>query len=180
MKKIFSIIIILVILMGFTSSVAFAEDPPPAEWIFPFERTEVEVQTGQEVVLATAWIACTKGQIQSFRTSAHLDYYLDGVQLFPNGEDLEIWSPTMGWEEFIWDDIRIGCISGNENKAYWVMFNYSLGSFDEPGDHTIYLDYYYDHPITDGYDGKDGVFDGIPDKYSGSRIDIVTVHVVEP
>jgi hypothetical protein len=60
------------------------------------------------------------------------------------------------------------------------MFNYSIGSFDEPGDHVLYLDYYFDHPITDGYDGKDGVYDGIPDKYSGSRIDIVTIHVITP
>lgn len=180
MKKAISTLIFLAILLGMNATGALADDPPPPIWLFPFEGTEVEVFTGQEIILATVWAACTQGQIQSFRTSAHLDYRLDGVPLFPNDEDVDIWSPTFSWEDFIWGDLREGCISGHENQAYWTLFNYSMGSFSAPGDHTLFLDYYYDHPITDGYDGRDGIYDGIPDHYSGHQVQIVTIHVVEP
>ena len=170
MKKIIAVSILVCLTITLVFSTALAQEEPA--FVSPVDGTYFEVSQGQEVVLWDGWVACTKGLTTAFLTSVHLYWELDGEPLFTSDEEVaERWHPIQPW------DLSSECIAAHEGQSWFAFWGYPLGSFDEVGTHTVKLEVWFDHPVTDGFD-LDG--DKRPDIYSGSTgLLSATIEVVE-
>jgi hypothetical protein len=172
MKKIFalSLLVCLTITLVFTTALAQEEQNPV--YVSPIDGTYFEVSAGDEIVLWNGWVACTRGLATAFLTSFQSSWELDGESLFSSEEEVaEFWFPLQPHQPYS------ECIPEVGRRQTWFAgWWYPIGSFDDVGNtHTVTLNFWFDHPVTDGFD-LDG--DGRPDKYSGSESLSATIKVV--
>lgn len=172
MKKVGIITLLVCLLIATVYTAALADNSYDPVYVVPYFIEEVNVYTDQEVILAFPWISCTRGLTVSYLTAIHMDWMYDGLPLFASEEEFaEYWWP-------IFPEDQTGCISGQKSQGWTAVWVYSLGDYDEPGEHVVSVEVWFDHPITDGYDSNG---DGIPDIYSGTLgVFTTTIHVVEP
>jgi hypothetical protein len=134
MKKIIavSLLVCLSITLVFTTALAQEEQEPV--FVFPYFDEYVVVSPGQEVVLWTGLVTCTRGQAVSFLNSVHLEWELDGEPLFSSDEEVaEFWFPIRPW------DGPPGCISAQGRQSWFDFWGYSLYfDEDEVGTHCVF------------------------------------------
>jgi len=171
MKKIIAVSVLVCLTITLVFTTALAQEEPA--FVSPIDGTYFEVSQGQEVILWMGWVACTKGLATDFLTSVHLYWELDGEPLFSSDDEVaELWFPLQPHQPYS------VCIPAVGRQQTWFAgWGYPLGSFDEVGTHTVKLEIWFDHPVTDGFD-SDG--DKRPDIYSGSTgLLSATIEVVE-
>jgi hypothetical protein len=161
MKKIIAISLLICLTVTPLFNTALAQAPGEPAFVSPIDGTYFEVSQGQEVILWMGWIACTRGQVTAFLTSAQLDWKFDGAPLLSSDEDVaDFWLPMQTNQPYS------ECVSPIGDRQTWVAYwVYPIGSFDEVGTHTVDLEIWLDHPVTDGFDGNG---DRRPDLYRGS------------
>lgn len=172
MKKVGTITLLVCLMIATVYTAALADNGYPPVYVVPYFLDEVNVYPDQEVILAMPVISCTRGQAVSYLTAIHMDWMHDGQPLFASEEEFaEHWWP-------IFPEDQTGCISGQESQGWTAVWVYSLGYYDELGDHVVSVEMWLDHPVNDGFDSNG---DGRPDIYSGTLGEFTTtIHVVEP
>ncbi len=174
MKKAIATALILFVAVVLAITPVLAQEPV---LVFPFfSPPDIDVPAGQEVLVLTGWVACTRGLVRSFLTSIEVELFLDGQQQLSVEEADEIWGPIVDTFPNGEPVDPTGCIAGNEGQAWVTLWGYSLGAFDDVGaEHPLGMVWTYGHPVNDGFD-LDG--DGKPDKYTGSMDWSTTLHIV--
>jgi len=159
MKKLLIVLVALGLLLAIVT-VAQAQEP---YWIVLWQADGgvFTVPPGYIPNIGIGWTACNKGLTQAFINATNIELTLDGELLYQSTSKHDpFWWDIWTWEEPVSED----CFpdpNSKQSSAYWI---YPLEL--TPGEYEVSYSVWTDHQITDGFDGLDGIYDGLPDFYN--------------